>query len=41
VAIVGTVPSEKEYESIMPLAEEITGVNTVSMEVEIIPFAES
>ncbi|MEO1341993.1 MAG: BON domain-containing protein [Cyanobacteria bacterium J06635_13] len=41
VAIVGTVPSEKEYESIMPLAEEITGVNNISMEVEIIPAAES
>ena len=41
VEIVGTVPSEKEYESIMPLAEEITGVNNISMEVEIIPAAES
>ena len=41
VAIVGTVPSEKEYESILPLAQEITGVNDVTMEVEIIPSAES
>ncbi|MEM8830860.1 MAG: BON domain-containing protein [Cyanobacteria bacterium P01_G01_bin.19] len=41
VAIVGTVPSEKEYESIMPLAEEIVGVDTVTMEVDIIPAAES
>lgn len=41
VAIVGTVPSEKEYESIMPLAEEITGVNEVTMEVEIMPSTES
>ena len=41
VAIVGTVPSEKEYESIMPLAQEITGVNEVTMEVEVIPSAES
>ncbi len=41
VAIVGTVPSEKEYESILPLAQEITGVNEVTMEVEVIPAAES
>lgn len=41
VSIVGTVPSEKEYESIMPLAQEITGVNEVNMEVEIVPSAES
>lgn len=41
VAIVGTVPSQKEYESIMPLAQEITGVNSVEMEVEIMPSTES
>ena len=41
VAIVGTVPSEKEKESIMPLAQEITGVNEITMEVEVIPSAES
>ena len=41
VAIVGTVPSEKEYESIMPLAQEITGVNEVTMNVEVIPSNES
>jgi len=41
VAIVGTVPSEKEYESILPLANEITGVNDVNVDVEIIPAAES
>lgn len=41
VAIVGTVPSQKEYDSIMPLAQEITGVDDVTMEVEIIPSAES
>ncbi|MCC0177145.1 BON domain-containing protein [Waterburya agarophytonicola K14] len=41
VAIVGTVPSEKEYESILPLAQEILGVNEVNMEVEIIPSTES
>ena len=36
VAIVGTVPSQKEYETIEPLAKEITGVKTVEMEVEIL-----
>ena len=41
VAIVGTVPSQKEYESIMPLAEEITGVENITMEVEILPSTES
>lgn len=41
VAIVGTVPSEKEYESILPLAQEITGVNEVTMNVEVIPSNES
>ena len=41
VKIVGTVPSEKEYETIVPLAQEITGVNQVNTEVEIVPSAES
>lgn len=41
VAIVGTVPSQKEYESIKPLAEEILGVDSVEMEVEIMPSTES
>ena len=41
VAIVGTVPSEKEYESILPLAQEITGVNEINMEVEVMPSTES
>ena len=41
VKIVGTVPSEKEKETIMPLAQEITGVNEVTTEVEVIPSAES
>ena len=42
VAIVGTVPSEKEYESILPLAQEITGVNEINMEeVQVVPAAES
>ena len=42
VAIVGTVPGDKEYSTILPLAEEVTGVNSVNIdEVEIVPAAES
>ena len=41
VKILGTVPSEKEYESIMPLAQEIVGVNNIDMEVDIMPSTES
>lgn len=41
VKIVGTVPSEKEYESIKPLAQEITGVNQVNVDVEVMPSTES
>ena len=41
VAIVGTVPSQEEYETIEPLAREITGVDNVIVEVEIVPSAES
>ena len=41
VNIVGTVPSEKEYETIVPLAQEILGVNEVTTDVEIIPSNES
>ena len=41
VAIVGTVPSQKEYETIEPLAKEITGVNNVTVEVEVLPSTES
>ncbi|HHP7230505.1 MAG TPA: BON domain-containing protein [Xenococcaceae cyanobacterium] len=40
VMIVGTVPSEKEYETIKPLAQEILGVKDVTMEVEIVPSTE-
>ena len=41
VVIVGTVPSQKEYDTILPLAQEITGVNNVDIEqVEIVPAAE-
>lgn len=41
VAIVGTVPSQKEYESIEPLAQKILGVKSVVMEVKVIPSNES
>ena len=42
VVIVGTVPGDKEYSTIEPLANEITGVNSVNIEgVEIVPDAES
>ena len=42
VVIVGTVPGEKEYSTIEPLANEITGVNSVNIEgVEVVPDAES
>ena len=41
VSIVGTVPSQKEYDTIEPLAQEITGVDSVTMDVEIVPSAES
>ena len=41
VIIAGTVPGEKEYSTILPLAQEITGVNSVNIErVEIVPSAE-
>lgn len=32
VVIVGTVPGDKEYSTIEPLAKEITGVNSVNIE---------
>lgn len=41
VKIVGTVPSEEEKETITPLAQEITGVNNVTTEVEVMPSTES
>lgn len=41
VKIVGTVPSQKEYESIKPLAKEIKGVKNVEIEVKVIPSTES
>ena len=42
VIIAGTVPSEREYLTIEPLAQEITGVNSVNIEdVDIVPIFES
>jgi len=40
VMIVGSVPSEREYETIKPLAQEILGVNEVNIDVDIVPAAE-
>ncbi len=40
VAISGSVPSEREYETIEPLAKEILGVDSVNVDVEIVPAAE-
>ena len=40
VSIVGSVPSQKEYETIEPLAKEILGVDSVDVNVEIVPAAE-
>lgn len=37
VKIAGTVPSDREYETIEPLAKEILGVDSVSMDVEVVP----
>ncbi len=41
VTVAGTVPSEREYETIEPLAKEILGVDSVSLDVDIVPAAES
>lgn len=40
VTIVGTVPDDKELGTIEPLAKEILGVETVSIDVEVVPTAE-
>ena len=37
VTIVGTVPDEKEYKTVEPLAKEILGVTSVKVDVEIVP----
>lgn len=42
VAIAGTVPDQKEYETIKPLAQEIVGVESVDISrVEVVPPIES
>ncbi|BAZ46128.1 transport-associated protein [Chondrocystis sp. NIES-4102] len=41
VKVLGTVPSQDEYNKIMPLAKEIKGVKDVNVEVEIVPATES
>lgn len=41
VKIAGTVPDQKEYETIEPLAKEIKGVEAVSMDVKVEPPTES
>ena len=41
VMIVGTVPDQKEYDTIEPLAKEILGVDMVTMDVEVVPPVES
>ncbi len=41
VAIVGTVPSQKEYNTIKPLAHEILGVKNVKMNVQVLPSTEN
>ena len=41
VSIVGTVPNQKEYDTIEPLAKEILGVTSVTMDVKIMPSTES
>ncbi len=37
VTVVGTVPDEREYKTIEPLAKEILGVTSVKVDVEIVP----
>lgn len=39
VAIKGTVPNQKEYETIEPLAKEIKGVKVVTVDVKVVPPA--
>lgn len=39
--ILGTVPSQEEYDKIVPLAKEIKGVKEVTTEVKVIPATES
>ncbi len=42
VVIAGTVPNDKEYSTIKPLAQKITGVNNVNIDnVKVVPGPES
>ena len=42
VIIVGTVPNQQDYDKIVPLAQEIKGVNEVIIrDVKVVPPAES
>jgi len=37
VTVVGSVPDQREYETIGPLAKEILGVETVTVDVDVVP----
>lgn len=37
VTVVGSVPNEKEYQTIKPLAKEILGVDSVAINVKVVP----
>lgn len=37
VSIAGTVPDEKEYKTVEPLAKEILGVKSVKTDIKIVP----
>ncbi|MEM7554744.1 MAG: BON domain-containing protein [Cyanobacteria bacterium P01_A01_bin.84] len=37
VTIVGTVPDQKEYKTVEPLAKEILGVKTVKTDIKVVP----
>lgn len=39
VSIAGTVPDQKEYETVEPLAKEILGVKSVKTDVKVVPPA--
>ena len=41
VTIVGTVPDQKEYQTIEPLAKEVKGVKEVKVDVKVVPPAKS
>ena len=41
VTIVGTVPNQKEYETVEPLAKEILGVKSVKTDVKVVEPTES